>query len=311
MSAICKRDVSIIYFDLESTGFANSAEIIQISAISSTEIFNVYINPEQLFIPSRVTEVTGFEKIDGALHRHGKRLPTKSITDGLRLFEQFIIANSGTKKCLLVAHNALFDARILLHQVYKCTLVDNFFQIIFGFADTLPMFKQILPDRKGPRKFKLETLVNDFLPSNQRHNYHDAACDVNLLKKLVNCLSNEDELFKFIKTFRESYTKILESNKISSNLRSLNDLTMVVPENIKKKLALHGISCKSMIDVYKMKGEEGVISLFTEKVNGKPRITKDKKILDKVMGFVKNPKKTQDELMKSLMDSVFGRSLET
>lgn len=313
MSAICKNDVSIIYFHLESTGFENDAEIIQIAARSDTKKFNVYINPEQLLIHPRASEVKGFEKIDDELYRYGKRvIPTESITDGLRLFERFIIEVSGTKECLLVTHNAVFGVRILLHQVYKCGLVDDFVNIIFGFADTWPMFKQILPERKGPGKFKLETLTKDFLQSYQRQNYHDAACNVKLLRRLVDRLSSEDKLFKFTKTFRESYIKTLESNNyISSNFQSLDELTLVVPESILKRLTLHGISCKSLINVYKNGGDEGIISLFTEKIAGKPRITKDKKILDKVMRFVNSSKNKKSELRQSLIDSFFERSLKT
>ena len=46
------------------------------------------------------------------------------------------------------------------------------FQLISGFADTLSMFKKLSVDRKGPTKFKLETLATDFFKLEEIQKFH-------------------------------------------------------------------------------------------------------------------------------------------
>lgn len=162
------------------------------------------------------------------------------------------------------------------------------FNMIAGFSDALTAFKKKFPDRKGPQMFTLETLAKDFLEPQDSQHFHDAAYDVTILQNLVSILNCEDYLFNSMTSFADYYKSVLETNKISYNLQFLIDLQNIVSQQILKRLALHGVTYDSLLKLYESGGERGIQGLFTEKVeNNKPKITTNKKIIEKMIEFLK------------------------
>ncbi|KYQ49305.1 hypothetical protein ALC60_11637 [Trachymyrmex zeteki] len=100
---------NIVYFDLETTGLSNDADILQIAAICNNKIFNVYIKSLKQ-ISTGASTVTKLCYINSKLYLRDKEVETFTIVNALELFKQFLDSLSKTKKCLLVAHNASFDA---------------------------------------------------------------------------------------------------------------------------------------------------------------------------------------------------------
>jgi len=142
---------TIVYFDLETSGFHTYDEILQIAAKCEDRTFCVYVNPTK-DINAYAFSHTGLQNIAGELFLHGKKVLSVPLKNALDAFQQFL--NLFSKPCLLVAHNAGFDTTHLLRAILKHSMIADF-KIIAGFSDTLELFKKHFPKRKGEGKFKL------------------------------------------------------------------------------------------------------------------------------------------------------------
>jgi len=80
-------------------------------------------------------------------------------------------------------------------------MIDDFKQIIGGFADSLVLLKKKFPDRKGPGLFKLSTLAQDLLQRNDNENFYNATYDVEVLENIVCSTISKEEIFKNTKFF--------------------------------------------------------------------------------------------------------------
>ena len=87
--------------------------------------------------------------------------------------------------CLLLAHNAKsFDAKHLMRILGKNNLSEDFKEVVLGFSDTLPAFRELLPDQNSHSQ---ENLVKDLLGGN--YEAHNALADVQMLHKLTSKFS--------------------------------------------------------------------------------------------------------------------------
>lgn len=287
---ISEDEANIVYFDIETTGFAADAHILQIAAVCDDQTFNAYIHTTKN-ISASASAVTQLRHVHGDLFHREEKVDTLKISDALKSFEKFLFdLSEGKRKCLLVAHNASFDAPRLLRAVENASVV-GVLSLISGFADTLALFRKTFTDRKGPGQFKLETLSKDFLqPRDDQQSFHDAAYDVSVLQTLVRTLKLESKLLTSYKTCNFYLQEISKSDKTKCNLRLLTELFSIISMNMCKKLAANDISCDSLIKMYKDGGGKAIVRLFTEKSDdNKVRITKKKKeIINKVLGFLKN-----------------------
>ncbi|KAF7991037.1 hypothetical protein HCN44_000842 [Aphidius gifuensis] len=67
---LTKKKSKIVHFDLETTGFANTASIIHIAAKSENRSFSVYVKPSQAIGPD-AARVTGLQYRSGDLFSMG------------------------------------------------------------------------------------------------------------------------------------------------------------------------------------------------------------------------------------------------
>ncbi|KAK0181801.1 hypothetical protein PV327_004049 [Microctonus hyperodae] len=122
------------------------------------------------------------------------------------------------EKCMLVAHNTRFDVPRFSRAIINVN-VPEVLEKISGFADTLQLFRKKMPERKGPGKFKLETLPKDFLQScDNQQSFHNAVDDVIILQTLTKKLQLESKLAEFHESSNDYLERLSASNKIESNL---------------------------------------------------------------------------------------------
>lgn len=186
----------IVYFDLETSGFGKSHEILQIAAMYKEYEFSVYVNPTKE-ISSEASLHTGLRDIAGQLYLRDKKVDTLSLKDALLSFLEFL--NLSSRPCVLVAHNSSFDSSFLIRAVLQSKMVLDF-QKIAGFCDSLSLFKKVFSTRKGEGQFKLGTLAKDILKIESTKSFHEALYDVQILKQLASSVLNIDEIFKKTKS---------------------------------------------------------------------------------------------------------------
>lgn len=109
----------------------------------------------------------------------------KPITDAVAIdvaLKNFIEWLKSRMPCILVAHNCKsFDARFLVQAAEKNGVIDDLAQTVSGFTDSLPAFRELLPERKSHSQ---ENLVQDLLCKS--YEAHNALADVQTLYQLVN-----------------------------------------------------------------------------------------------------------------------------
>ena len=118
------------------------ANILQIAAKhkQSVDTFNVYIYPQNKYIPLNISKITGLELHGGVLLHSWTPVEAVNITKGLNMFNEWLASYTSP---ILVAHNANFDSKILINTYKKNNVpMPN----IFGFADRLSfnLVKKIL-----------------------------------------------------------------------------------------------------------------------------------------------------------------------
>jgi DNA polymerase III epsilon subunit-like protein len=101
-----------VIVDIETSGLAASASIIQIAAKCGDKTFSANIVPLSRIDP-KASAVTGFTVSAGKLWRHGQLLPTVSEEEASRSFVNFL--KSCADQVALVGHNIVrFDAPRIL-----------------------------------------------------------------------------------------------------------------------------------------------------------------------------------------------------
>ncbi|CAH0555169.1 unnamed protein product [Brassicogethes aeneus] len=277
----------IVYFDLETSGFHKTDEILQIAAQYDECKFNVYITPTKEINPE-ASEHTGLKNINGQLYLRHDKVLTVCLEDALRAFKQFL--SKFKEPCLLVAHNASFDVSHLVRAILKCDMVNDF-TVICGFCDSLPLLKKHFNERSGEGAFKLETLAKELLQQESTGAFHEASYDVYVLKSLVSSYLDNEDIFKNAKTYADSVNHVIELRRINTILPSLKPLKDTLKNGMLRKLAKENLTFEILQKKFDEEGEEGLLSTFTLLKNGKPQVTKNKRILAQILTFFKTKNK--------------------
>lgn len=277
------NDIKLVFFDLETSGFKKSADILQIAAKCEEDEFCRYANPTQPIMP-RVTEITGLKNEGGTLLLYDERVPSIPLQEVLREFKEWLAELS--KPCILVAHNARFDISFLLRNLENNSMIEDFENLVAGFSDTLVTLRKLYPQRKGPGMFKLSTLARDLLQIESTENFHNAIYDVEILEKIASTIPKENLIVNG-KTFTEALDHETQLQNEAILRQSLDVLKNVISEGMIKKIASAGINFAQLQDTYEESGKEGVVQLLSaEQENNKPRVTKNKRILEKIIRFL-------------------------
>ncbi|KAK0177156.1 hypothetical protein PV328_001235 [Microctonus aethiopoides] len=181
-------ETNVIYFDLETTGFAADGHILQIAAICDIQVFNIY-----------------------------KKVETHKISDALESFRQFLFKLSDSKKkCLLVAQNTRFDVPRLLHAInpgkFKLESLSK------DFLKTLDNEQQSFHDAADD-VLSLQNLVQTLnLKTNLFHSYKN--CDLylqELLKSDKTKRKGHSDLLQAYEKVKNSNLKKRKHTEISSS----------------------------------------------------------------------------------------------
>lgn len=174
MPPISLKRLQYLNTDLSLLTSGNDAEILQIAATDGKDEFSIYVKPCYVISPeaSAVNKLT-FQR--GMLFYDGR-----PITDAVAIdvaLKNFIEWLKSRMPCILVAHNCKsFDARFLVQAAEKNGVIDDLAQTVSGFTDSLPAFRELLPERKSHSQ---ENLVQDLLCKS--YEAHNALADVQTL----------------------------------------------------------------------------------------------------------------------------------
>ena len=183
---------------------AVNSEIIQIAATTTYgDTFDRYLLPTNA-IPARVTKVNRLSLEDGVLMYEGDPVDAGQPGDVLKQFLNWLPSDT-----LLFAHNAPFDARMLMFNCLQHGLSDLVQSTLTGFCDTLRLFREVLPDQKS---YKQTHLVTNIL--GEDYDAHNAAADVSALYKLYDkCDISEECIQKYCFTCDTTLRKIADLEK--------------------------------------------------------------------------------------------------
>lgn len=153
------------------------------------------------------------------------------------------------------------------------------FQKIEGFSDTVGLLKKRFPNRKRSDSFKLEKLAQDFLQVQPTGKFHEAIYDVEILEQLSNTYLKKEDSIKNCVLYKTPVMK-----KII--LPSLEPLKGVISDIMIKRIASECITFDNLKNTHEKLGSTGIKQLLSDKNDsGKPRITKDSRILKKINDY--------------------------
>ena len=223
--------------------------------------------------------MTGMTFYGGKLSHHGQEVNAISLSQALHSLDLFF----GDDTVVLAAHNCrVFDARVLVTAIRNSHSLFLLRKIV-GFADTLPLAKQLLPNQK---KYNQETLFHQIIGEN--YAAHDALEDVKALKKIVEKLAPSDDILhqnSFSVNFVSDSLDHLKLKK--ENCDTLVPLTGVLSASMIQKIAASGLNFKHLQIANTRDSERGIYNIFTEKLpNNKLRVTSRKQIIDSVKSFL-------------------------
>lgn len=275
-------DIVVVFYDLETGGFDLMLhDILQIAMVGEKWAFNAYITPKRS-IHDRASKVHNLTKSGRNLFKNGKQVYTFTKNAVLNKLLEFL--KKFGKKCLLVAHNDSFDAPRLVNLIEHCGKRKEFKEVIFGFSDTLGIFKSKFKDLTH---HNLEYLATTIL-SLSCEEAHDAAFDIHVLQRLViEKKIQVDELVSIHKTYDDVLKNLDEKRNLKKNLSKLSSLKNIISTAMIRRLAENAITMERIQQVYDdapiNSEQQEVIKLLRGDKGGKAQIIKSKKIFNKLI----------------------------
>ncbi|XP_052806260.1 uncharacterized protein LOC128235766 [Mya arenaria] len=253
----------VIVFDLETTGLGTNSSIVQIAAlhVSSGQHLNLFVKPKCGYIPTTASNITGLEFHGGVLYQHCKEVTSVAASEALLAFKRWLEAFGS--HILLVAHNVMFDARLLVakYQEEGITVPET-----IGFADSLRLFRTVYPGRQN---YRLASLVHDI--AGVDFGVHDASEDVYALSSILQLQTNLDKLSNYATTVSSVKFKFQELN--NEKLYKGSYTTFVESKIISKaqatRLSRSGISIDHLKKVYSRSGLDGMQAVLKDRGAGK------------------------------------------
>ena len=271
----------VVYFDLETNGFDSDCDIVQLSAVVGQQSFNEYILPSKE-ISWQAARVTGITYKSGSLYVSGKRVEALEPKEALA---KWLVWIKPIAPVVLVAHNCyLFDSRRLVNYFKKHSLDRELKQLVKGFIDTLPMFKEVYP---GMASYKQEELVLKILKEPYRA--HDGLADVQSLQKLVVTVGLKDKQLLNYSFTLESLLDYMEyAKKGKENTESLKPLvnSRHLSSGMAETIGKSGLNFDHLRQAFVTGGKEFMDKVLSEpNTDGQPRVTRSKTVLNKLHDF--------------------------
>lgn len=265
-------DAQFMYF----TGL--DAEVIQLAGINKAtkSTFSMFINPDKPIHPN-ASKVTHLYKRQGKLYKGYNPLDTHPKDVVVKSFVSWL-----PEHCILTGHNVkAFDSRLLMKLLIANKATVDFESKCIAFADTLHLFKEIFPERKGDGKnYKQESLISDL--TGTTYEAHDAKADVTALCNLLEHINIKNE-----KIIQHSFpcAEVMRSLQTLNRARTFSTSSGITKTMV-TKMAASGLELNHLKYAYKRGGRDGVHSVLSEKFQGHIRVTKKEAILNKISDYV-------------------------
>lgn len=261
------------------------AQAIQIAAISGSVCFNQYIMPT-IPISYGATKVTKLNVVGNQLYHDNQPLQSFPLDVSMTQFVSWL-ESLESKHLVLVGHNVKsFDCKYLVRDISSFNLSDRCSNIVSGIVDTLPLFKEVFP---GQSSYAQESLVNNIL--GLRYDAHNAIHDVSSLQLLYNAAHPElSVLTKYSFTLPWLHDYYNYQNMTNQHYQTLKVLVdnKVLSKGMAKQIAGSGLSFHHLRLASQRDNEDGIKNLLTETFNGKPRVTKSKRIINNLAVYFLN-----------------------
>ncbi|XP_046399328.1 uncharacterized protein LOC124165845 [Ischnura elegans] len=229
------NEVTFVIVDIETTGFASTADIVQLACKSGQCEFNYYMMPSKTFHPI-AAEKTGLRVVNGELFLYNQRVET---TPPRVVGEKFIsFLSSFESRVVLVGHNIVrFDAPRILSWLQKLDLSDDLLKNVYGVTDSLKLISQ------GSCR-KLEELASVYLQGEEwqriKSGTHNAMIDCQLLDGL------------------ELNNRKLQAVRKAQKVATLQTLGRVISSSMISKMATAGIDLEKLVEIFSISGTEGI-----------------------------------------------------
>ncbi|CAL4179459.1 unnamed protein product [Meganyctiphanes norvegica] len=268
---------SQVFISIETGGLQPRDGIIQIAVECGDYKYSTYVTPET-GISEQATEKHGFTNRDDKLFHidSGNIIQTVSIKKAL---EEILGKLKEFTNCIIIAHYVHFTSKFIEHFVDRSGLRDSYNSIILGYIDIINVFKTI--EGKSTHKYDLNSLCERLIPDIEINNSNTES-KVKCLKNLLSIplvVTNEILLNSSISLewkndqskveFCKNSLKILVENKSMSSIIANKISEIHIDFNFLKKASEAG----------------ALFEELSQKVDGKPRVTKDKKIINKINSF--------------------------
>lgn len=166
-------------------------------------------------------------------------------------------------------------------------LTDSYRKIVHGYADSLPIFRQLLPERrKNKEKFSLTSLTESYFPNFDKTSLHNAVKDNRVLKKLLDILGVSDNV---IRSNAKRHNTLVEEKK-QKNIYNINEYLYSSFKNnlsstVINKMARSGVTSQVLQNVFDKSGIDGLHTLLSESIDGKARVRTNAKIIKKILSL--------------------------
>ena len=127
---------------------------------------------------------------------------------------------------------------------------------------------------------KLSTQAQEYLGRSSSEKFHEAMYDVEVLEKLVLKNIAKETLLKKSQLFHAPLLR-----------QSLEPLREAVSLRMIERIANVGIGLQQLEQIFQRNGRDGIVQLLSEELfdeisnTRKPRVTKDKKVSNKIIAF--------------------------
>ncbi|XP_068086328.1 uncharacterized protein [Anabrus simplex] len=253
---------TLVYFDLEATGFVRSSEVCQIGAYFAEKSFSRYVCPIGR-LTKKATKRTGLSKQDGILYLGGERVETVSKMDAWKDFLKFLqSANNSVVLVIYYRHN---DSFLLFRDLSELLLIEEFRKVCAGMIDAFPLCRNVFPGRvEIGESYILQELVQDNLGKEISTGSHNAIVDAINLEKLMKHAEVQPETFQqhFFSLSNLEY-QFWTDKQTNREKRLLKRKFPFMGTSMAVKFAEAGITYNDLESIYIEGGEDGIASLLS------------------------------------------------
>ncbi|XP_024876925.1 uncharacterized protein LOC112457860, partial [Temnothorax curvispinosus] len=194
------------------------------------------------------------------LNLHGQQVVTTPRRVAILWFLEFIKPGP----TILVAHNSRrFDTPMLLRELQNLGLMVEFRSIACGFSE-------------------------EFIGDNASAGAHNRAVDVRILEDIRVVGITNEELRGGSISIEMTFIEEAQNPKTKLNKNSFDCIKEGVSAGMKTKMAKAGLTFSHLKESFLEGGEDAVTVLLASDVNGHPRITKNKKVIQRIITQIKN-----------------------